>query len=217
MVYAGKVEGDAVTLGVSGRLLEGNLIMWDSETNSLWSQISGEALHGDQSGKHLELVPSVFVDFGTWKKLHPKTQVLDLPPIERTAWHFTSHHMKSGKNERAEPLGIGARAWGDAVMVSIARLQREGVVQADVSEVPVAFVWDRRSSSALVYDRRLDGQVLDLAFKDGALVTKGGQRFDPVSGKTLEAEQTVRLKRFSYLPSVIKAWEEFFPGGKILQ
>ena len=42
MVYAGKVEGKPVTLGVSGRLLEGNLVMWDRETNSLWSQISAK-------------------------------------------------------------------------------------------------------------------------------------------------------------------------------
>jgi len=217
MVYAGKVEGDAVTLGVSGRLLEGNLIMWDRESNSLWSQLTGEALHGDRAGEHLELVPSVFVDFGTWKKLHPQTHVLDLPPIERSAWHFTTDHMKAGANERSQPLGIGARAWGDAVIVSIKRLQRDGVVQTEIAGTPVAFVWAPAAAAALVYDRRLEDRVLDLSLRDGILVAQQGQRFDPLSGRAAEGEKVQRLKRFSYLPSVISAWEEFFPGGRVLK
>ena len=50
MVYAGRIGDKNYHLGVSGRLKDNNLIMWDQETNSLWSQITGEALHGTGPG-----------------------------------------------------------------------------------------------------------------------------------------------------------------------
>ena len=81
MVYAGKIGDRKYHLGVSGRLKDNNLIMWDEQTNSLWSQITGEALHGKSKGKTLGMLPAVFVGLGTWKRMHPETLVLDLSNV----------------------------------------------------------------------------------------------------------------------------------------
>ena len=109
MVYAGKVGRKELTLGVSGRLMKRNLVMWDPETNSLWSQIKGEGIHGKMKGKTLDMLPAVFVGLGTWKKMHPDTEVLDLSGVRHKGWYYTTDNLASGLNDRESKLGIGVR------------------------------------------------------------------------------------------------------------
>jgi hypothetical protein len=42
-VYAGEIEGQMLTFGVSGKLIMNGLVMYDSETGSQWSQVIGQA------------------------------------------------------------------------------------------------------------------------------------------------------------------------------
>ena len=43
MVYAREVNGEELTFGVSGLLLRDALVMFDHQTDSLWSQFIGKA------------------------------------------------------------------------------------------------------------------------------------------------------------------------------
>ena len=68
-----------LTLGVSGKLIDGNLVMYDRETNSLFLQASGEGLEGELAGEELqELAEGTWglVPWGQWKSEHPNTLVL---------------------------------------------------------------------------------------------------------------------------------------------
>ncbi len=71
------MRADAVdTFGVSGKLYESNLLMYDSATESLWSQVLGKALVGDRMGEILQIYPSQLMKFGDVKVKYPNTQVL---------------------------------------------------------------------------------------------------------------------------------------------
>lgn len=70
------VKGERVEFGTSGKLWKSNLVMYDRETDSLWSQILGEAVVGEMTGTKLALLSSDQVRFGDWSKLHPDGQVL---------------------------------------------------------------------------------------------------------------------------------------------
>ncbi len=72
---AGK-QDERVEFGTSGKLWNSNLVMYDRKTDSLWSQILGEAIVGEMTGTKLAILPSDQVRFGDWKKLHPQGQVL---------------------------------------------------------------------------------------------------------------------------------------------
>ncbi len=50
--------------------------MYDRKTDSLWSQILGEAIVGEMTGTQLEVLPSDQIRFGDWRKLHPNGEVL---------------------------------------------------------------------------------------------------------------------------------------------
>ncbi|MEO6166743.1 MAG: DUF3179 domain-containing protein [Chitinophagales bacterium] len=76
IVYERVVEGDTLQFGVSGKLYESNLLMFDDKNESLWSQSLGEAVVGDFTGKHLKLVNSVIVSFEEVSAHFPKAKVL---------------------------------------------------------------------------------------------------------------------------------------------
>jgi len=76
IVFDPLVNGERVEFGTSGKLWNSNLVMYDRKTDSLWSQILGEAIVGEMTGTRLEVLPSDQVRFGDWRKLHPSGEVL---------------------------------------------------------------------------------------------------------------------------------------------
>ncbi len=76
IVFDPLVNGEQVEFGTSGKLWNSNLVMYDRKTDSLWSQILGEAIAGEKTGTHLTVLPSDQIRFGEWKKLHPNGEVL---------------------------------------------------------------------------------------------------------------------------------------------
>ncbi|QQG46314.1 MAG: DUF3179 domain-containing protein [Candidatus Niyogibacteria bacterium] len=76
IVFDPVVEGERVEFGTSGKLWNSNLVMYDRKTDSLWSQILGEAIVGEKTGTHLAVLQSDQIRFGEWRKLHPTGEVL---------------------------------------------------------------------------------------------------------------------------------------------
>lgn len=70
------VDGEVTTFGVSGSLLESNMIMYDRTTESLWQQSTGEALAGEYFGRQLELVSMQLSTVGEIKREYPGAQIL---------------------------------------------------------------------------------------------------------------------------------------------
>jgi len=68
--------GRARSFGVSGLLYRSDLLMYDRETESLWSQISARAVTGPSRGARLGLVRARIVPWSRWRALHPDTTVL---------------------------------------------------------------------------------------------------------------------------------------------
>ena len=68
-------------LGTSGFLYRSNKLMYDKQTQSLWSTIEGEPVLGPLADKGIQLktYPIVTTTWGEWKKRHPKTKVLAIP------------------------------------------------------------------------------------------------------------------------------------------
>lgn len=74
------IGGERLEFGVSGKLWQSNLLMYnrtgDPDTESLWSQVLGEAVLGPMTGTKLEIIPSDTVLYGDWKTKYPDTLVL---------------------------------------------------------------------------------------------------------------------------------------------
>ncbi len=76
IVFDPVVDGQRVEFGTSGKLWNSNLLMYDRKTDSLWSQILGEAVVGERTGDKLAVLSSDITKFGAWRQLHPDGEVL---------------------------------------------------------------------------------------------------------------------------------------------
>jgi len=75
-VYSRQIDGKELTFGVSGMLYKANVLMYDRQTESLWSQVRREAVAGPMTGARLKVLPSTLTTWKKWRKRHPDTQVL---------------------------------------------------------------------------------------------------------------------------------------------
>lgn len=76
VVFDPMVGSDRAEFGVSGKLWNSNLMMYDRETNSLWSQVLGEAIVGEATGATLSILSFDILKFGAFKKAFPHGEVL---------------------------------------------------------------------------------------------------------------------------------------------
>ncbi len=80
ILYRADIAGQHHELGTSGFLYRSNKLMYDHETKSLWSTLTGEPVVGPLVGRGLKLTPLhvVTTTWGEWRRRHPDTQVLSL-------------------------------------------------------------------------------------------------------------------------------------------
>jgi hypothetical protein len=76
MIFDRKVGDKVRTFGVSGLLYQSDVLMYDREDESLWSQLKMEAVSGSLSGTKLEWLPSEHLKWSAWKTKYPKGEVL---------------------------------------------------------------------------------------------------------------------------------------------
>lgn len=76
VVYDRRLPDGVTTFGVSGSLLESNLIMYDRDTESLWQQSTGKALAGDYHLSELTHVPFQILTIGEIKEKYRNALVL---------------------------------------------------------------------------------------------------------------------------------------------
>ena len=78
-MYDPRIQDRRLSFGVSGLLWKRNLLFYDRETDSLWSQLLGRAVAGPLAGTPVDevaILPSMQPTWSAWKKQHPATLVL---------------------------------------------------------------------------------------------------------------------------------------------
>jgi hypothetical protein len=78
VVFDRRVGGRELSFGVSGLLYQGNVLMYDRDGESLWSQLGGASVAGTSNGSKLSVLPSRVTRWQEWKRQHPDSSVLSL-------------------------------------------------------------------------------------------------------------------------------------------
>lgn len=76
MVFNAVVNNKKMIFGVSGKLYNSDVLLYDHESESLWSQLQMEAVTGKYSGTKLKLLPSRLTTWKDWKERYPQTTVI---------------------------------------------------------------------------------------------------------------------------------------------
>ncbi len=76
IVFDRRIEGRIYDFGVSGMLRASDMVMYDRQTDSLWQQLTGEAIVGVMTGRKLRTFPSQTISFSAFARAFPAGQVL---------------------------------------------------------------------------------------------------------------------------------------------
>src|SRR5690606_31710064 len=78
-IFDRRAAGEVLELAVSGMLFEGNALLHDARTDSLWSQRDGRCVAGRHVGLRLVALPAFVVSLGTLRAAHPAAVVRAAP------------------------------------------------------------------------------------------------------------------------------------------
>lgn len=76
VAYVAEAGGRRLSFGVSGLLYNSDVLLYDRETESLWSQLMNRAIAGPMKGARLTAIPLAHTTFADWRDRHPDTLVL---------------------------------------------------------------------------------------------------------------------------------------------
>lgn len=76
MAFVATINGVDLQFGVSGLLYNSDVLMYDRQTKSLWSQLKRLAVTGPMKETRLESLPISHTTWREWKLRHPDTEVL---------------------------------------------------------------------------------------------------------------------------------------------
>ena len=69
-------NGRRLQFGVSGLLYNSDVLLYDRETESLWSQLLRRGISGEYADAVLRTLPAYHTTWRDWRNLHPQTEVL---------------------------------------------------------------------------------------------------------------------------------------------
>jgi hypothetical protein len=75
LVWNPVLDGRTLHFRLAG-INNGNALLRDEETSSIWQQSTGEAIFGPLKGRQLEVIPSSELTFALWRKEQPHGRVL---------------------------------------------------------------------------------------------------------------------------------------------
>jgi uncharacterized protein DUF3179 len=76
MVFSTQSKDVNFTFGVSGLLYNSDVLLYDRQTGSLWSQIMGKSISGSLKGTKLKMLPASHTSWRQWRTKYPETKVL---------------------------------------------------------------------------------------------------------------------------------------------
>ena len=136
IVFERVVDGTTLDFGTSGKLYKSDLVMYDRQSHSLWSQMEGRAIVGTRAGTQLKLVPANTLSFEEWRAAHPAGKVLSREtghyaatastPTRRTTSPAPAFPVSGspGSSPRAQGARRRCEARGHRQGLSVARARR---------------------------------------------------------------------------------------------
>jgi hypothetical protein len=188
-VYDREVAGKRLSFGVSGKLYRNSLIMYDRETETLWSHLLGAAVQGPLRGERLETIPSSFTTWGDWRERHPETLVLSpsASPYGGFGTDPYAGYYDSGR------IGVLGQARDDD------RLDDKELVLGVMAPAAKAYAFRDLERERTIRDT-LAGEMIEVVYRPSA---RSAEAFLVERG---------RRERLPATPLFWFAWVDFFPN-----
>ncbi|NNF97113.1 MAG: DUF3179 domain-containing protein [Halobacteria archaeon] len=193
MAFHADISGRARSFGVSGLLYNSDMLLYDRESESLWSQLMKQAISGPLKGEKLQQISLAHTTWRDWKKRHPQTQVLSTRTGYSRDYSRTPYPGYSTSDVIMFPVNFQAAQYHP----------KEQVLGIEIGTSFKAYPFSEMA--------KLDSSV----FNDMIAGRKLQVQFDPVNrtGKILDENR-------NEIPTVISfwfAWVAFHPESEVFK
>ena len=170
MVFSRDINGKTRTFGVSGLLYQSDVLFYDREDESLWSQLGMKAVTGTQAGTALKWLPSEHLTWAAWREEYPQGEVLSPDTGYRRnyddspyASYFASDQLMFPAPLRRRELSnkervVGVLVDGNAKAYALKDLPSGQVVQDRVGGRPLQVLYDAERQHPQITDE--SGKVI---------------------------------------------------------
>ena len=243
VAYDRRVGDRILDFGTSGELLNSSLVMYDRQTESLWSHYTGTAIAGHLTGTELDLIPVQTVSFEAFLASHPNGHVLSLDTgfSRRYGQNPYQFYDSSSRpflfngpfDERLEPLArvLALRAEGEGAVIPNEVLVERRIVPFTFAGRDLVALFEPGTASALdssnivdgrdvgatgVFVGSVDGRLLDLSVADGGgfVDSATGAVYD-ILGQPSDPVGAA-LEPVEHLDTFWFAAAAFYPGVEII-
>jgi len=238
-VYDRRIAGQVLTFGVSGKLHANSLIMYDHQTDSLWSHLVGAAVRGPLNGKKLKPLESMFTRWKTWSKLYPASKVLYTGQGSFFGGSlrdpYESYYRSSDtgiiptrlSDKRVYPkefvLGLVINDKAKAYPYSV--LSGQPVVNDVFEGDSILVVFEKESATGMVFARKVKDRTLtfrrtEMKGKTGLLLTDNftGSIWNGLNGKAVQGPlKGQELAPRPVTPSFWFGWVDHYPKTAIFR
>lgn len=83
LVFDRNISGTVYDFGVTGKLRNSDMVMYDRQTETWWQQATGTAIVGELTGTQLTQLPSQLLSWGQFQKMFPNGRVMKQPDFPR--------------------------------------------------------------------------------------------------------------------------------------
>ncbi len=224
-MYARTVNDKVLTFGVSGKLVRNSLLMYDHETASLWSHLTGSAIRGQLSGSRLTVLPASQTSWGAWKAAYPATRVLPHDYRGQTDSYESYYaggdagilgRKRADSRLSTKALVIGVRIMNLPKAYALNTVIKAKVVNDTFESLPLV-LFATGDASASVYERALNGQTLTFEVVGGSIRDhETASTWDVVTGKASAGPLAGQgLTPVPATTSFWFGWFDFFPGTEL--
>lgn len=163
--------------GVSGLLYNSDMLLYDRETRSLWSQILAQAISGERKGQRLNAYNIENTSWSHWLKQHPDTLVLS----NRTGYFrdYTKSPYANYESSSALYFPVAMRSQRFHPKERVIGIQINNLFKA------YPFVELDKSNDNIIQDE-IDGQKIEIHFnslhRSGSIKLASGETLPTITG-----------------------------------
>jgi hypothetical protein len=208
------------------------LVMYDHQTDSLWSQVTGSSISGDFENTSLRHLAALQTTWAAWVGEHPETLVLDK---SGSRMYESDPYASYYKNDSAGLFGesnidtrvgpkefvAGLKIGHTAKAYPFRELAKTPVVNDIAGSRSIVVVFDSDAETAIVFNRKVNGNVLrfragDTSDSEFFIDSGTGSKWSKRSGKAVEGPlENYQLEQVPSTTLFWFAWSDFHPDTDV--
>lgn len=229
--YRSDFGGINLIFDAEGRLFDGNAVLIDRNSGSLWLQMLGIAFDGPMRERGMPTLPVFWTTWSAAKRVYPNAPVLAVPKEGTRAYARDPYgnYLKKGTYYDNDLLGykvarrdkrfhvkspmLGMELNGNLLAVDINYVKKKGAVNFFLGPEPLLAVHDRALDVVRIYNRQLWDKPSLFVYDQGQLIDLTTRSiWNPATGKAVRGNmENASMKEYYGIYAMWYSWFSINP------